>query len=76
MTWCQVRCHPACAGRASQTHHRKLRKQGGTDDPENLLRVCAICHHDIHAQPARSYEHGWLVKSYDDPSSIPVKEAA
>ncbi len=72
---CRVRVHPRCNGRAAHQHHRKLRSQGGTNDPDNLLGVCVLCHHEIHAHPAVSYEHGWLVKSWDDPATVPVQLA-
>lgn len=62
--WCEVRAE-GCWGHASQTHHRKLRSQGGGNEPENLARVCTPCHVFLHANPAWSYERGWLVKSWD-----------
>lgn len=53
-------------------HHRKLRSQGGADSPENLVVAHHQCHMDVHANPARSYEHGHLVRSFEDPAVIPV----
>lgn len=53
-------------------HHRKLRSQGGQDSPENLILAHHQCHMDVHANPARSYEHGHLVRSFGDPAAIPV----
>ncbi|HEY6004453.1 MAG TPA: HNH endonuclease signature motif containing protein [Anaeromyxobacter sp.] len=38
---CQV---PGCSRRAVHAHHIIPRSQGGTDDPENLVALCA-CHH-------------------------------
>jgi len=29
-------------------HHKKLRKRGGTDSPENTMKVCFDCHRAIH----------------------------
>jgi len=29
-------------------HHIRFRSQGGTDTTDNLIRVCACCHADIH----------------------------
>lgn len=63
--WCQVRAD-GCWGRATQSHHRKLRSQGGTNEPENLLRVCAPCHLSIHVHVADSVERGWIVRSWDE----------
>lgn len=69
--WCEVQAE-GCYGRASETHHRKLRSQGGDNDQANLLRCCSHCHLEIHRLPGLSYEHGWLVKSWQDPAAVPV----
>lgn len=72
---CEARL-PGCEGMAVHTHHRKMRSQGGKDTPANLLRVCLSCHARIHHYPAKSYELGLLVHSWDDPEKVPVGEAA
>jgi hypothetical protein len=60
--WCEA-VTPACTGRPTVRHHRRLRKQGGTDDPANTLDVCSPgCHEYIHANPAESYARGWLLR--------------
>lgn len=64
---CEARASAECTGRADHSHHRKLRSQGGDDSTANILKVCWRCHHTIHANPAESYEQGWLVKSWDTP---------
>jgi hypothetical protein len=38
---CQV---PGCSHRAVHSHHIVLRSQGGSDDPENLVALCAFHH--------------------------------
>ncbi len=44
--FCQV---PGCSRAAVHAHHIKPRSQGGSDDPENLISVCAAHHlHGIH----------------------------
>lgn len=53
-------------------HHRKLKSQGGTDDPTNLIAVHFRCHESIHLSPERSYELGHLVRSYEDPTDVSV----
>jgi len=57
-------------------HHRKLRKHGGPDHITNLIALCSPCHNiapdSVHQNPAKSYEAGYLVKSWDDPASCPV----
>lgn len=57
---CEVRVSPDCTGRAEHVHHILMRSQGGTHDIGNLLAVCHRCHGHIHANPAESYEAGWL----------------
>ena len=54
---------PVCLGAASCRHHKVRRSQGGGDGPESTADLCATCHVYIHANPAWSYEHGWLVRS-------------
>lgn len=53
-------------------HHRRLRSQGGTDDPWNLLDVSPRLHRWIHDNPGLSYARGWLVYSWQDPRDVPV----
>ena len=55
-----------CTGEVEHTHHRKLRSAGGSHDPRNLLGVCHACHDFIHANPELSYEHGWLLHSWEN----------
>jgi hypothetical protein len=61
---CEARTE-VCTGWGQHAHHVVMRSHGGPDTPENLLWVCAMCHHEIHAYPADSYEHGWLKRIGD-----------
>lgn len=58
------RCEPQvaddCTGRSEHAHHMRLRSQGGSDDPENLLAVCNRCHDWIHGHRDESRERGWI----------------
>lgn len=54
--------HPGCTGRAVHLHHRRLRSQGGRHTVGNLLDVCPSGHRWIHANPAESYERGWMLR--------------
>lgn len=54
-----------CTGVAVHLHHRLMRSQGGPDTAGNLLHVCHAGHHAIHANPARSYAEGWLIRSHE-----------
>jgi len=47
--FCQV---PGCSRAAVHAHHIKPRSQGGSDDPSNLISLCAAHHlHGIHRRP-------------------------
>lgn len=50
-----------CSGEFHR-HHRKMRSQGGDNQIDNLLLVCDRHHRYIHANPAESYDNGWLVR--------------
>ena len=60
---------PDCAGPVTQRHHRKLRRQGGSDEAANTLDVCSPCHDFIHANPQKSYTAGWLLHAWDTPAT-------
>ena len=65
--WCEANT-PSCApGRheGTQAHHRLMRSQGGTHDPENGLWCCSQAHAHIHRHPAESYERGWLLRRWE-----------
>ena len=62
---CEIRAEHPCTGAASlYPHHRKLRSQGGSNDPDrNLLDCCPRGHDWIHALPR--------LKAYDLQLIIP-----
>ena len=51
--------HPLCAqcGNAPATvaHHVVRKRDGGSDDPSNLLALCASCHSALHAESGESW---------------------
>lgn len=59
-------------------HHRKLRSQGGGDGPENRLCLHPDAHTDgpstttVHKMGAAAYDNGWLVRSWQEPGTVPV----
>lgn len=53
-------------------HHRRMRSQGGSDDSSNIMLVTPQQHVWIHLNPAKAYEMGWLVKSWQDPAQVPI----
>lgn len=62
---------PGCASRATQFHHRKLRRFGD-HRAVNALHVCGLHHTHIHDHPQESYLRGLLVQSYRDPAEVPI----
>jgi 5-methylcytosine-specific restriction endonuclease McrA len=57
---CEAGIQGVCTIRAEQTHHLRLRSQGGADDGGNLLAVCGACHGHIHRNVAWAVEHGFI----------------
>lgn len=72
---CEIRAEGVCTGRATQFHHRKLRRHGDNREV-NCLHGCDACHDHVHAHPGKSYLMGWLVKAELDPARVPVKRGA
>lgn len=67
-------CERCGAARASDVHHRKLRRFGD-HLAANLLHLCHACHMWVHANIAASQVAGWILHSWDDPRAVPVKHA-
>lgn len=40
---CQLKAY-GCEGDALEVHHRVEQSEGGTDDDDNLISLCAPCH--------------------------------
>jgi hypothetical protein len=59
----RLRCEVCDEHPATERHHKLRRSQGGSDEEANTLDVCLVCHLRIHANPAWSYEHGFLIRS-------------
>ena len=53
-------------------HHRKLRSQGGGEEPYNILKVEDELHTWIHENPEAAMELGWIVPSWEDPANVSV----
>lgn len=70
---CRGRCERCALTLDSlEVHHRKLRSQGGTWQPSNLLALHSECHRYVHANPTLARRCGWLVSAYADPAAQPV----
>lgn len=71
-------CEVCARQPASQIHHRRPRKTGGsrrasTNTPANLLDVCTRCHDRIESHRARAVSFGWLVPdAVEAPNQMPV----
>ena len=52
--------------------HRVGRAQGGPWCPSNALALCSRDHRWCHANPAKARDLGWLLRSTDDPLSVPA----
>lgn len=64
--WCE---YPGCTRHAHHFHHRLMRSQGGKGTVENCAHLCIQCHTFVHANPAKSYELGLLIRrSVDIPT--------
>lgn len=56
------RCEICGDQRPSERHHKLRRSAGGSDDRENTMDLCQGCHGEVHANPAYSYEQGYLIR--------------
>lgn len=60
-------CEKCGCARATEWHHRKNRSQSGEWCPTNGMHVCSLCHLWITNHPKLSRDHGWALRSTDDP---------
>ncbi len=73
-----VCCGHPVEGRRFSVHHRKLRSQGGLDDPTNLILLLGDGaqghHHQAHTQREMwGIPNGYIVESWRDPATVPVR---
>lgn len=70
-----LKCHLP----ATDCHHRKPRKMGGTRNAAtvyglaNLVSLCRGCHDQVHGHPDDSYAAGWLVREGENPASVLIE---
>lgn len=70
---CEARVEGVCTGWLEHVHHRRLRSQGGSDDPSNLVACCNRCHAWAHAHPVAAAELGLIeFTSRSEPLSTAV----
>ncbi len=63
-----ILCERCLSEPSVHTHHRNRDRQN--NEPENLARLCAMCHLWVHDQVEEAYLTGWLVHSWDDPATV------
>lgn len=64
---------PGCNRPAAHAHHKRLRSQGGSDAPENLVDLCEPCHSRIHDNPHWANELGLIQRTGDpDPDQTAI----
>lgn len=59
---------PGCDQRATQVHHRVKRSHPSANHPTYLMALCDPHHDRVHANPAESYENGWLLHYEEVPA--------
>lgn len=69
---CEIRLDDICTDRATDWSHRESKGVGGKWRAANGLDACRQCHRYITEHPALAYEHGWFVRSHQDPAEVPV----
>lgn len=61
-----------CSAPGSEIQHRMRRREGG-HGLANLVRVCHTCHVWIHQHPTEAHEKGFIVKTWEEPSEVPLQ---
>lgn len=67
------RCIRCGTSRHLDPHHRRLKSQGGEDQPQNLIMLCRTCHDVVHANRADAEKAGLIVQAGADPLKVPVE---
>ena len=70
----QGMCEKCGAARATDMHHRKLRRHGD-HAPANLVHLCRTCHNWAHQNPAEALLAGFICPSWENPRKQPMKHA-
>lgn len=64
-------CERCGQARATDMHHRKLRRHGD-HAPANLVHLCRACHAAVHAKPEAAAAAGFIVWRHEDPRALPI----
>lgn len=57
---CEAQTSGICTVVGEHAHHIVLRSRGGSDDADNLLWVCEMCHAHLHSHPEWAERHGLI----------------
>ena len=66
------RCAKCGSNRDLHVHHRIRRSQGGRDDSQTLVTLCAQCHSWVHQHPMAARREGLLLSRGTDPATVPI----
>lgn len=71
------RCGAYAPNHGGQIHHRRPRGAGGTrrpttNEPINLVLLCADCHRHVESHRAEAKAAGWLVAQWEAPETVPL----
>lgn len=74
---CEVMVDRVCVFTASTIHHRRPRGMGGskkvdTNDADNGLAVCRVCHAIVESRREWALENGFVVRQGDIPGKVPL----
>lgn len=67
-------CERCGAARATDKHHRQLRRHGD-HKPANLVDLCRACHNWVHANVAAARLAGWILGSWQNARRVKVTHA-
>lgn len=67
-------CERCGAARATDMHHRKLRRHGD-HSPANLVHLCRTCHNWVHGNVEEALLTGFICPSWENPRLQLVKHA-
>lgn len=62
---CKI-CQRPTASESLHTHHKIPRSEGGSNDPENLIKICSDCHFAIHHPNNQDGDVEQFNGEYDD----------
>jgi 5-methylcytosine-specific restriction endonuclease McrA len=55
-----------CGRFSDDLHHVEKRSQGGSDNPQNLVSLCRICHENVHENDSSGELYQKITEYVDD----------